>query len=301
MKQIVLRPAFSAWTIILLLASVAICQGQYPFITTCLSPEKVPAISSEMTRSKTERLFQGSTMYPEGKSCSLVIQPEIVLDEPGWPDDPENGRPVEVKGILVFHILSPGDLVQLKQVEVPFYGKGMNGELAFRQAILELEVESTLIQAAYDEAYRLQEIQWNDCQSFLHHCQTFADSGRIATALVMLGSIPPGTPCSRDVKDLWESLMEQKKAVRCKELMAAAKVALEEEDDHRCLQLAIAADPDCQANAWKDILEGLSDRIPITERSDRRMLERALDGVLRTDERNGMLYAILFEQIMSPE
>ena len=200
---------------------------------------------------------------------------------------------------MVFHILSPGDLVLLGQVEAPFSGRAMNSEWALRQAFQDLEVDPTSIRTAYDEAYRIQQIKWNDCLTFLDDCKTLAEKGKYPVAMVKLGSIPPGTPCSNDVQDLWDTFMKDKKAARCKDLMAAAKVALQEEDDHRCLQLALAADPDCQASEWKKILEGLSERIPITERSDRRMVDRALNGELRADERNGMLYAILFEQVMS--
>ncbi|MCF8236741.1 MAG: hypothetical protein K9I85_01155 [Saprospiraceae bacterium] len=301
MKQIALTQISPLWTILFILVSSSLCQAQYPFVTPCKSSKPIPSSGSEMAVAKAERLFQGSAMFPEGKSSSLIIQPEIVLDSLGLPPESENGRPVTVNGMITFHILSPGDMQHLGLVEAPFFGKGMSGEMALREAIQDLEVDPSSIQAAYDKAYHTQEVRWNDCETFLQGCRTQAESGHHPTALVMLGSIPPGTPCSRDVQDLWAVLMKDKKSSRCKDLMAAAKVALKEQDDHRCLQLAIAADPDCQASAWKKILEGLAERIPITERADRRMLERALEGALREDERNGMLYAILFEQIMSPQ
>lgn len=273
--------------------------AQYPFVASCHSTPKLSASVLEITTAKVERLIQGSSAFPEGMSSGLIIQPIIKLDEKVLPEPSSSGRPLSISGKLLLNILAPGDLVELKSVEVPLYGKGQDAESALRQAILELEATPETIRSAYDAAYAIQEIEWNDCEVFLPSCQALADKGRLSAALVKLGSSPPGTPCSRDANDLWKKLLKTRKKSQCDEMIIAAKAALKEGDDHRALQLAVAADPNCQPEFWQATMTDLNARIPADTRADRRFVDKALDGSLREEDRKNKLYAILFEQVVT--
>ncbi|MBK7343162.1 MAG: hypothetical protein IPJ06_08750 [Saprospiraceae bacterium] len=286
-----------AFSIGFFLLNMAALQAQYPYVAASRSIPEVPASVKEMLDAKVERLFQGSTNSPEGLSSSLIIQPIILLNDTILPSPSTSGRRVNIAGKVILQILSPGDHVILKSVEVPLFGKGGDAESALRQSILELEANPSTVRSAYDDAYTIQVGQWNDCVTFLALCQKLADEGKLAKALVKLGSTPPGTPCSREADKLWESLVQLKKKKRCEDMVIAAKTAIKEADNHRALQLAIASDTDCQPDFWKGVQADLATKISETDRADRRFLDKAIQGSLRPEDRKNKLFALLFDQV----
>lgn len=284
---------------ILFMFSGPMAKAQYPFVTACQSTPALPASVLEMTTAKVERLFQGSSVYPEGQSTALIIQPAIILNDSILPKPSESGRPMTLTGTLQLQILSPGDQVVLQTIQLPLFGKAQDAEGAMRQAIHELEANPDQLRSTYDAAREAQEIVWNDCEVFLADCQAMADKGKLSAALVKLGSSPPGTPCSTDVDELWVTLLKKRKKSHCDDMVAAAKTALKEGDDHRALQLTIAADPTCQPEFWKGTMADLATRITADNRADRRMVDKSLEGSLREEDRKNKLYALLFEQVLT--
>lgn len=283
----------------LFLCSTPVAKAQYPFVTACRSTPALPESVLEMTRAKVERLFQGSSIYPEGQSTALLIQPAINLNDSILPVPSESGRPITLTGTLQLQILSPGDFLLLKSIQLPLFGKAQDVEAAIRQAILELEANPDQLRSDYETAREAQEVVWNDCEVFLASCQAMADKGKLSAALVKLGSSPPGTPCSRDVDALWVTLLKKREKSHCEDMVNAAKTALKDGDDHRALQLVIAADPTCQPDFWKGTMADLATRITADNRADRRMVDKALEGSLRVEDRKNKLYALLFEQVLT--
>ena len=284
--------------VVLFLFVQQLSMGQYPFVTASSSTADLPPSIHEMVRERTARLVRGTTAFPDRRSSALIVKPILRMEGDSLPVPSSSGRALRLSGELTIEFRSLGEDALLGQVDIPFQGKGRDAESALLEGLMNLEVDPNTILAAHDEAFRQQEIQWNDCASFLATCEKLAKENHWPEAFLTLGSIPPGTPCSRETDALWKTWMVQQARKRCTDLVQAAKAAQEEKDDHRLLKICVAADQDCQADFWKKAISGLESRITEEQKADYRLLKRLSTGQLHPDDQQSSLLALLFEQVM---
>lgn len=299
MRKLRYRPFQTMLMVVLLTLSQSISFGQHPFVTSCASKAELPESIQQVVRERTARLVRGTTAFPGGRSSALIVKPFVRLEGDTLPAPSLSGRALRLSGELIIEFRSPGALTLLGQADLPFQGKGRDAESALMDGLMSMEADQNMIMTAYDEAYRQQEIKWNNCTEFLSSCKALADKNRWPEAFLLLGSIPPGTPCSHETDALWETWMEQQAKKRCSDLVQAAKAAQEEHDDHRLLTICVAADQDCQMDFWKKAISGLQSRITEEQKGDYKLLTRLANRELHPDDQQSNLLALLFEQVMA--
>lgn len=281
-----------------LIMTQSICFGQHPFVMASSSNIDLPESVHQLVRERTARLVRGTTAFPDRRSSALIVQPILDIEGDSLPGPSSSGRAIRLSGELIIRFRSPGEGALLGQENIPLEGKGRDAESALLDGLMNLEVDPNRVIAAHDESFRQQEIKWNNCTSFLATCEALAKENRWPEAFLTLGSIPPGTPCSRETDTLWKTWMRQQAKKRCTDLVQAAKAAQDEKDDHRLLKICVAADQDCQAEFWKKTVSGLASRITEEQKADYRLLRRMTMGELHPDDQQSSLLALLFEQVM---